>query len=201
MKDKTILFPGSFNPMHIGHLALANYICECMDEVKELWFMVSPHNPLKEQNDLLPDELRKSWVQKAIEGYPRFKLSLIEDSLSRPSYTLHTIRALKQLHPKRQFVLLVGSDNLEQLPRWYGISELLAEVEIWVYPRPGYSNRLPDALSELPHRIRLIDAPLMEISSTFVRESIRKDLCIPYFLPATIPVELFEQVVSWLKRG
>ncbi|KGN92983.1 nicotinate (nicotinamide) nucleotide adenylyltransferase [Porphyromonas canoris] len=201
MKDKTVLFPGSFNPMHMGHLALANYVCECMDEVKELWFMVSPHNPLKEQNHLLPDELRKAWVKSAIAGYPRFALSLVEDTLPRPSYTLHTIRALKQSHPERSFVLLVGTDNLEQLPRWYGISDLLAEIEIWVYPRPGYSGEVPAELNHLAHGIQLIDAPMMEISSSFVRESLRKDRVIPYFLPATVSEELFEQVVSWLKRG
>ena len=101
-KTKTRIFSGSFNPIHIGHLALANYLCE-FEGLDEVWFMVTPHNPFKKQADLWSDELRLQLVQLAIEGYPRFRASDFEFHLPRPSYTVHTLNRLKEVYPEREF--------------------------------------------------------------------------------------------------
>ena len=116
-KLKTGIFSGSFNPIHIGHLALANYLCEFCG-LDEVWFVVSPHNPLKEQADLWPDELRLRLVQLAIGDYPHFRASDFEFHLPRPSYTVHTLDCLKSSYPKREFHLIIGSDNWLTFDRW-----------------------------------------------------------------------------------
>ena len=115
---KVGIFGGSYNPIHIGHLALANYLCE-YGEVDEVWFLVSPHNPLKERGDLWPDELRLKLVQLAIDGYEKFKASDFEFHLPRPSYMVNTLRALRESYPEHTFTLIIGSDNWEVFPRWY----------------------------------------------------------------------------------
>lgn len=199
-KDVTVLFPGSFNPIHIGHLALANHICEFIPEVSAFWFLVTPRNPFKEKKDLLPDPLRKEWVRTAIQRYKKFDISTIEDTLPQPNYTLNTILALKKKYPNREFVLLMGADNLQDLPGWYKIHTLLREIEIWVYPRPGYSNNVPKELQEYKDKIRHISAPIMEISSTYIRDALRSDKTIPYFLAACISNDQQERVKEWLKE-
>ncbi|MGL5273329.1 MAG: nicotinate-nicotinamide nucleotide adenylyltransferase, partial [Phocaeicola sp.] len=118
-KIKTALFGGSFNPIHIGHLALANYLCE-WGYVNELWFLVSPQNPLKANvNDLWDDHFRLKLVEAAIANYPKFKACDIEFQLPRPSYTIHTLRALSQQYPNHEFTLVIGADNWQLFPRWY----------------------------------------------------------------------------------
>lgn len=112
------IFSGSFNPIHIGHLALANYLCEYGD-LDEVWFMVTPHNPLKEENELMDDKLRLKLVQLATEGYPKFRASDFEFHLPRPSYTVHTLDALKRTYPQHTFHLVIGSDNWRLFHRWY----------------------------------------------------------------------------------
>ena len=117
-KTKTGIFSGSFNPIHIGHLALANYLCE-FEGLDEVWFMVTPHNPFKKQADLWSDELRLQLVQLAIEGYPRFRASDFEFHLPRPSYTVHTLNRLKEVYPEREFQLIIGSDNWKVFDQWF----------------------------------------------------------------------------------
>ncbi|MGL4519150.1 MAG: nicotinate (nicotinamide) nucleotide adenylyltransferase [Phocaeicola sp.] len=177
-KIKTALFGGSFNPIHIGHLALANYLCE-WGEVDELWFLVSPQNPLKrEGNELWDDQLRLELVEAAIAHYPKFKVCTIEFELPRPSYTIHTLRALSKQYPDRDFTLVIGADNWQLFPRWSQPEEILANYSLLVYPRPGYEIDE----STLPPQVQLVQTPLIEISSTFIRKSLAAGKDVRYFL-------------------
>lgn len=181
MHKKVGIFGGSFNPIHIGHLALANYLCE-YGEVDEVWFLVSPHNPLKERGDLWPDETRLRLVELAIEGYSKFRASDFEFNLPRPSYMVNTLRALRTSHPELQFTLIIGSDNWDVFPRWYKYDELLAENHLIIYPRPGH----PVHQDSLPPNVRLVDTPLLEISSTFIRQALKEGKDVRYFLPERV---------------
>ena len=155
---KTGIFSGSFNPVHIGHLALANYLCE-YEGLDEVWFLVTPHNPLKEEDELMDDAFRLKLVQLAIEGYPKFKASDIEFNLSRPSYTIHTLDKLKETYPDREFYLIIGSDNWVLFPCWYQSERILVENHILVYPRPGY----PVSSDSLPENVKVVSSPTFEI--------------------------------------
>jgi len=176
MKQVALYF-GSFNPIHIGHLALANYVCE-YGGVDELWFVVSPRNPFKEGADLMDDDLRLELVQLATQDYPRFQVCDVEFHLTRPSYTIHTLDALREQHPDVEFTLLIGSDNWEMFPKWYEASRIMADYHVLIYPRPEY----PIDPETLPSTIKLIDAPLFEVSSTFIREAMREGKDVRYFL-------------------
>lgn len=183
------IFGGSFNPIHIGHLALANYLCE-YERLDELWFLVSPHNPLKEEKELWQDSIRLELVKTAISDYPRFRASDFEFHLPRPSYMLHTLRKLREQYPEHNFTLIIGSDNWEHFPRWYKHEEILAENKLLIYPRPGF----PIVTDKLPTNVRLTNAPLLDISSTFIRESLRKGKDVRYFLPHGV-YELIQKVL------
>lgn len=171
------LFSGSFNPVHIGHLALANYLCE-YEGLDEVWFMVSPHNPLKEEELLMDDEFRLKLVKLAIAGYSKFRASDFEFHLPRPSYTVHTLDELRRTYPEHTFYLIIGSDNWMLFSRWYESERILAENRILIYPRPNYSV---DLLS-IPHNVKLVTSPVFEISSTFIRQAMEEGKDIRYFL-------------------
>lgn len=179
------IFSGSFNPIHIGHLALANYLCE-YGGLDEVWFMVTPHNPLKEESGLMDDKLRLKLVRLAIEGYPKFRASDFEFKLPRPSYTVHTLDALKQAYPQHTFHLVIGSDNWVLFPRWYESERILAENHILVYPRPGY----PVETASLPQNVRMVSSPVFEISSTFIRQAMEEGKDVRYFLHPAVYAEL-----------
>ena len=176
-KTKTGIFSGSFNPIHIGHLALANYLCE-FEGLDEVWFMVTPHNPFKKQADLWSDELRLQLVQLAIEGYPRFCASDFEFHLPRPSYTVHTLNRLKEVYPEREFQLIIGSDNWKVFDQWFESERIVSENKILVYPRPGF----PVDASQLPPNVHLAHSPIFEISSTFIRQALAAGNDVRYFL-------------------
>lgn len=175
------IYSGSFNPVHIGHLALANYLCE-FEGVDEVWFLVTPHNPLKEQGELMDDELRLRLVQLAVEGYPRFRASDFEFHLPRPSYSIHTLEALRRSYPDTEFTLIIGSDNWLCFDRWFEAKRIVSEFGLLIYPRPGYE--VDEDM--LPPHVRIVHAPCIEVSSTFVRQALRQGKDVRFFLPAKV---------------
>ena len=178
---------GSFNPVHTGHLILAEYFATRTD-LAEVWLVVTPHNPFKAVADLLPDTERLRLVQLAVAGNPRLRAEDIEFGLPRPSYTIATLEALRLRHPTHDFVLLMGADNLTGLPRWHKAARLLAEVDIYVYPRPGTP---PPDLAPFP-RVQVMAAPLLDISATYIRASLRAGHSIRYLVPAAVEAELLK---------
>lgn len=180
-KLNTGIFSGSFNPVHIGHLALANWLCEFAG-LDEVWFVITPHNPLKDRSNLMDDRLRYELVEASIAGYPKFKASDFEFSLPQPTYTIDTLRTLEKTYPDRQFHFIMGADNWAFIKRWKESDQLISNYPILVYPRKGYEIQIP---SDIPS-IRKVDAPLMEISSTFIRESLKAGKDVRFFLPEAI---------------
>ncbi len=178
-KNKVGLYFGTFNPIHIGHLAIANYLVENSD-LREIWMVVTPHNPHKKKSSLLDDYQRLHMVHLATDDYDKIKPSNIEFNLPQPSYTVNTLAHLKEKHPELNFVLIMGEDNLKSLPRWKNYQVLLDDFEIIVYPRLSKGD-IPEELVDHPSITR-IDAPIMEISSTMIRNSIAKGQDLRYFL-------------------
>ncbi|MDJ0363760.1 nicotinate (nicotinamide) nucleotide adenylyltransferase [Hymenobacter sp. H14-R3] len=178
---------GSFNPVHTGHLILAEYFATRTD-LAEVWLVVSPQSPFKVGNVLLPEAQRLRLVELAVAGNLRLRAEPIELSLPRPSYTVATLDALREHHPHTEFVLLMGADNVPGLPRWQAAARLLAEVDIYVYPRPG--TPLAD-LTPFP-RVQVMSAPMLDISATYIRESLRLGRSIRYLVPAAVEAELIK---------
>lgn len=177
-KGKTIgLFFGSFNPIHNGHLILANYFAEFTD-LQQIWFVVSPHNPLKEKKSLLAQHHRLYMVNLAIEDFPKFKASDIEFHLPQPSYTIHTLAHLKEKYPQHQFHLIMGQDNLSTFHKWKNYELILQNHKIYIYPR---LNAEPSSFDNHPNVI-FTNAPQIEISSTFIRKAIQEKKDLRYFL-------------------
>ena len=177
----TGIFSGSFNPIHIGHLALANWICE-FSGIDELWFLVSPQNPLKKESDLMDEKRRLQLVELAIEGYAKFKASDFEFLLPRPSYTINTLRSLTEKFPDRTFQLIMGADSWNSIAKWKDAQSLIADFPILVYPRKGSDIVISD---NYPN-IKKVEAPLIEISSTFIRQSFKDEKDVRFFLPEAI---------------
>lgn len=171
------LFFGSFNPIHIGHTAIANYMLEFSD-LTEIWFVVSPHNPLKEKKTLLEDYQRLEMVQLAIEDDFRFRASDIEFRLPQPSYTIDTLTYLHEKHPQHQFCLIVGGDNLSSFHKWKNYQTILDYYPLYVYARPGFKKEDFKAKGD----IQFFDAPQMDISSSFIRKAIKEGKDIRHFL-------------------
>lgn len=178
---KTGLYFGSFNPIHNGHMAIANYMHQFTD-LDEVWFVVSPQNPFKNKQSLLADYQRLEMVELAISDTPGYRASNIEFHLPKPSYTVDTLAYLFDKYPNRKFVLIMGSDNLINFHKWKNFNEILRYHQIYVYPRPG-TPKTP--LLNNPN-IQLTDAPLMEISSSFIRNSIKQKKDIRFFLPPKV---------------
>jgi nicotinate-nucleotide adenylyltransferase len=177
MLNKVALFFGSFNPIHIGHLAIANYVVEYTD-VEQLWFVVSAQNPLKKKNSLLSNHHRLALVRTALEYETRMKLCDIELSLPQPSFTIDTLTYLTEKYPQYEFVILMGADGLIDFHKWKNYQELIQRFQRYIYPRPGVD------ITSLPNiqNCIFIDAPLIEISSTFIRQGIKDKRNMRYFL-------------------
>lgn len=171
------LFFGSFNPIHIGHTVIANYIIE-YSHLDQLWFVVSPQNPFKNKVQLLSEYHRLELVNRAIEDDLRFRASSIEFKLPKPSFTIDTITYLKEKHPNHNFKMIMGADQLPSFHKWKNSDELRKQIRFLVYPRPGISNH--ELLES--QEFELIEAPLMEISSSFIRKSIREGKDLRHFL-------------------
>ncbi len=175
---KTGLFFGSFNPIHNGHLILANYMAEFTD-LDEVWFVVSPQNPLKEKSTLLPELHRLALVRIAIEEQQNLGVTDIEFKMPKPSYTIDTLTWLSEKYENREFVLISGTDIFSSFHKWKNYKEILEFYSIYVYPRPGsglgdYSNN---------PKIKLFPAPMMEISSSFIRKGIKAKKNMRYWMP------------------
>lgn len=170
MMIRTGIYGGSFNPIHTGHLTLGKLLCE-QGLVDELWFLVSPLNPFKQAtNDLLDDQARLQLVQLAVRNEPQLQVSDFEMHLPRPSYMVHTLEKLRETYPDREFILVIGADNWLRFDQWYESEEILNHHLILVYPRPGFeidSSTLPDGVT-------LVDTPLIDISSTQIRNGIAR---------------------------
>jgi len=172
------LFFGSFNPIHVGHMVLANYMLEYTD-LDRIWFVVSPHNPLKMKSTLLDEKQRFHLVNLAIGDNIKFKANNIEFKLPQPSYTINTLTYLKEKYPQNEFVLIMGADNLESFHKWKNYEEILKYYQLYVYPRPAYDG---GKLKNHP-QVKLVNAPLMELSSTAIRQAIKEKKDIRYFVP------------------
>lgn len=175
------LFFGSFNPIHVGHTVLANYMASFTD-LEQVWFVVSPHNPLKEKASLLNQNQRLHMVNLAIEDNPLFKSSNIEFGLPQPSYTVNTLAHLHEKYPQHKFSLIMGEDNIQSFTKWKNYEEILKNYFIYVYPRPGCDS---GEFKTHPHLV-FTEAPLMDISSTFIRKAIKDNKNVSCFMPQKV---------------
>lgn len=179
------LFFGTFNPIHVGHLIIANYIVTATS-LDEVWFVVTPHNPHKKKASLLDDHHRLAMVKEAIEDNIRLRASDVEFGLPQPNYTINTLAHLREKHHEKEFVLIMGEDNLRSFHKWKNYEEILKHHQIVVYPRVHLSNEddTSKTIEELDgnERIILCDAPIMNISATFIRNSIKEGLDVRYML-------------------
>jgi nicotinate-nucleotide adenylyltransferase len=177
------LYFGTFNPIHIGHLAIANHMAEFSD-LEQVWMVVTPHNPLKKKSTLLDDHHRLQMVFLATEDYPKIKPSDIEFKLPQPNYTVNTLAHLQEKFPQHEFSLIMGEDNLNSLQKWKNYEVILQNHEVYVYPR--INSEVPDTRFVNHSRIHKIDAPMMEISSTFIRNCIKNGKNAMPLLPTKV---------------
>jgi nicotinate-nucleotide adenylyltransferase len=174
------LYFGTYNPIHVGHLIIANHMAEHAD-LDQVWMVVTPHNPLKKKATLLDDHQRLQMVYLATEDFPKIKPSDIEFKLPQPNYTVNTLIHLHEKHPDYEFSLIMGEDNLKTLHKWKNYEVILENHEIYVYPRISSENENLE-LKNHP-KIHLIDAPVVEISSTDIRNNIKKGKNVQPLLP------------------
>jgi len=178
---KTGLLFGSFNPIHNGHLILASYMLEFTD-LNEVWLVVSPQNPLKKKNNLLADHHRLALVRLAIEDHPRLKANDIEFKMPKPSYTIDTLTWLSEKYEDHEFILICGTDIFPTFHKWKNFEEILNQYQLYVYPRPGYHL----GRYEGNNHIKVFEAPLMEISSSFIRDGIKTRKDMSFWMPEKV---------------
>ncbi len=180
------LYFGSFNPIHIGHLIIADFVAN-NSEVDKVWFVVSPQNPLKESSTLLEESLRLNLVNKAIENNPKFETCDIEFKLPRPSYTIDTLAFLKNKFPTFTFSIIMGSDSFVSIDKWKSYETLLKENSFFIYERPGFP------IVKEARNVTVLKAPLLAISSTAIRNSIKEGKSIRYLVVENVLQEIHEK--------
>lgn len=178
---KTGLFFGSFNPVHVGHMIIANFMATQTD-LRQVWMVVSPQNPFKSKKSLARDHDRLHLVQLAIDDNPLLKASNVEFDLPKPSYTIDTLTYLKEKYPEKEFALIMGGDNLGSFHKWKNYEQILEHHELYVYKRPQYDL---GSLATHP-RIKIMEAPLMQISASYIRQCIRDNHSVQYLVPDTV---------------
>jgi nicotinate-nucleotide adenylyltransferase len=177
---KVGLYFGSFNPIHIGHLILANHLAEYSD-LDQVWFVVTPHNPFKKKNTLLDNYQRLEMVYQATKDYIKLKPSDIEFGLPQPNYTINTLAYLQEKHPDHAFSLIMGEDNLKSFHKWKNYEQILENNDIYIYPR--ISEGKVATQFDNHERIHRVEAPIIQLSSTFIRKSIKAGKNIKPMLP------------------
>lgn len=183
---KVGLYFGSFNPIHHGHLVIANFILQHA-HLDQIWFVVSPQNPLKRSASLLNEYHRLHLVRLAVEGESRLKASDIEFKLPKPSYTVDTLTYLQEKYPNEEFSIIMGSDSFQNLTKWKNYGWLLLNYPIYVYRRPEH-EKLPSYAGA--RQVEIVDAPLLPISSTEIRSKLKKGESVRYLLPDSVLEEI-----------
>lgn len=173
------LFFGSFNPIHIGHCIITNYILEFTD-IDEVWFIISPQNPFKQTENLLDENIRLEIVNLAIKQNAKMLAKDIEFNMPKPSYTIDTLKKLQELHKEHNFSIILGSDNLKNIDKWKDANIIVDSYQILVYPRLNYD------IDKINKNIKILSAPIVEISSSFIRENINKNRNLKFFLPPEV---------------
>eukprot|EP01136_Pigoraptor_vietnamica_P001927 Opistho-1_new@29200 len=185
------LYFGSFNPIHVGHLIIANYMADYTD-LDQIWLVVSPHNPHKEKKSLLADHHRLALVREAIEGNPNLKASDVEFSLQKPSYTATTLTYLKEMHPTYEFSLLMGEDNLRTFHKWFNYEMIIENHKMYVYPRALTAQEVKTeqsaqhSLENTENVIFCNEAPVMNVSSSFIRNAIKEGKDVRYLVTENV---------------
>ena len=177
-KNKVGLFFGSFNPVHNGHMIIANFMLEFSD-LEQIFFVVSPQNPFKEKASLLEDYHRLALVKEAIGDTDKYYACDIEFKMPKPSYTIDTLTYLNEKYPDKEFSLIMGSDNLKNFHKWKNSSQIIDNYRLYVYPRPGFD----EAEVKRNKNITIVEAPLVEISSTFIRNAVKEKKDVRFFMP------------------
>jgi nicotinate-nucleotide adenylyltransferase len=183
------LYFGTFNPIHVGHLIIANHMAEFSD-LDEIWFVVTPHNPFKKKNTLLGDTHRFQMVRIATEDYPKLKPSNIEFGMPQPNYTVNTLAHLYEKFPQHHFSLIMGEDNLQSFHKWKNYETIIQNHQLYVYPRV-YKNHVKSKFHD-HEKVQFIDAPIVEISSTFIRKGIKDKKNIRPLLPNSVWIYIDE---------
>ena len=176
------LFFGSFNPVHTGHLLIANYFVQ-FTHLDKIWFIVSPQNPFKANDTLLDERTRLDMLKLAINGDERFNASDFEFNLTRPSYTVNTLAELQKTHPNDTFIPIIGGDNLQSFHLWKDYETIIANHEIYVYRRAGFHEN--PLLANHP-KIKIFEVPLLNISSTYIREMLQAEKSVKYLVPEKV---------------
>jgi nicotinate-nucleotide adenylyltransferase len=176
------LFFGSFNPVHTGHLLIANYFVQ-FTRLDKIWFIISPQNPFKANGTLLDEGTRLEMLKLAINGDERFNASDFEFNLTRPSYTVNTLAELQKTHPNDTFIPIIGGDNLQSFHLWKDYEKIIANHEIYVYRRAGFHEN--PLLANHP-KIKIFEVPLLNISSTYIREMLQAEKSVKYLVPEKV---------------